>query len=149
MPLLELSKEMLTVEGYLADAKLIAEKQLGKHINPDTNARFVIEIAQMLQTEHQHNLHKKPRPEKVQEKATPSRRIGVDRVMSEARSHPQVPPIVSASDDEVAVQPKRSHTRKSNQKPETSRAAPRSRKVDSKPKRVRPKAKTPEKSRRR
>jgi hypothetical protein len=114
---LELSKEMLTVEGYIADARLITEKQLGRSITQcldsyDSYPGFVLEVAKLLQIERQHNLHKKPRPEKAPEKVS-VQRSGTDRVMSEARSNPQVPPMVSASDDDDApVIPKRKHTRK-------------------------------------
>jgi hypothetical protein len=134
---LDLSKEMLTVEEYMADARLIVEDQLGKFIAPDIYA-FVIEVARMLQIERQHN--KKPRPKKAPEKVSVQCSRG-DRLMSEARRNPQVPPMVSASDDE-ATQPKRSHTRKTPvvTKATLQRVVPRVRKS---------KAKTPAKPRRR
>jgi len=107
MSSLELSKEMLTVEGYLTDARLIVEKQLGKRLPEEAWAKSIIEIARMLQIEHQHKLHKKPDGSTP----VPPRRLNSDSVMSSARKNPKLPPMVSA-DEDVPVQPKRSHTRK-------------------------------------
>jgi hypothetical protein len=134
---LELSKEMLTVEGYLTDASLIFEnkvRSLGFRSLEETWEKSIIEIAKMLQIERQHNLHKKPKPENSI--PVPQRRLSSDSLMSSARKHPKLPPMVSA--DEVPAQPKRSHTRKT---PVEVKASPR---------RVRkPKAKPKQKSSRR
>lgn len=118
---LELSKEMVLVEGYLADARLLVEKQLGKPIPPDTQAKFIIEVARMLQIERQH--HKKPKPESST--LIPPRRLNSDSVMSSARKNPKLPPMVSA-DEDVPVQSKRSHTRKTpiETKPTPRRVTP-------------------------
>jgi hypothetical protein len=137
---LELSKEMVSVEGYLADARLLVEKQLGKPFPPDTQAKFVIEVARMLQSERQHQPHKKS----AQGKMVAPKRSDTDQVMSAARSHPQVPPMVSASTESVPASPKRSHTRKTpvdvkatpqRVNPSSEGKAPRVRKSKAEPKR--------------
>lgn len=102
MSSLELSKEMLSVEGYIADAKLIVEKQIGRHYQWEHQAHLLIEIAKMLQAER--SLHKKTSPVKIPKDQ------GKDQVMSTARANPQVPLMVSSTPEEV--RPKRSHTKK-------------------------------------
>jgi hypothetical protein len=98
---LELSKEMLQVKGYLADAKLLVEQLV-----TTPGGSLIVEVARMLQQERHHG-HKKS-PEKgiaVHSKTT-------DRVMADARNHPQVPLMMSASDDEP-VRERKSRPRKS------------------------------------
>lgn len=111
MSSLELSKEMLAVKGYLGDARVIVEEQIGKGASPDTLAKIIIEVARMLQVERQHHPHKKLKPESPAPAPVLPRRLNSDSLMSTARKNPKLPPMVSA-DDDLPVQPKRSHTRK-------------------------------------
>lgn len=94
---LELSKEMLMVQGYLGDAKLLVDQQLGK-IAPERVGGVVVEIAKMLQQER-HHIHKKAPPTAL---TTQSSSPKTDQVMASARNNPQVPMMVSASDTEPA-----------------------------------------------
>ena len=105
--MLELSKEMISVESYLADAKLVVEKQFGRfvHLPAEVVTTLTIEVARLIQLERQKQ--RKPRPEKV-----PPKQPATDQLMSKARSNPQVPPMVHSSPEEVQAPPKRSHTRK-------------------------------------
>lgn len=106
---LELSKEMLTVKGYLGDARVLVEEKLGGGGAPlDIWATLIIEVARMLQVERQHHSHKKPKPE-ISNPLPPIRNS--DSLMSSARKHPKLPPMVS-DDEGVQEKPKRSHTRK-------------------------------------
>ena len=104
---LELSKEMLMVQGYLGDAKLLVDQQLGK-IAPERVGGVVVEIAKMLQQER-HHIHKKA-PPTPSAKSTQSSSPKTDQVMASARNNPQVPMMVSASDTEPA--PRKSRPRK-------------------------------------
>ena len=90
---LELSKEMLMVQGYLGDAKLLVDQQLGK-IAHERIGVVIVEIAKMLQQER-HHLHKK-----APSVTTPSSSPKGDQVMESARNNPQVPLMVSASNEE-------------------------------------------------
>lgn len=102
---LDLSKEMVSVEGYLADARLIVEKRIGK-LPYDLYTKTVIEVARLLQIERH---HKKPRTEKASTPKPPT----TDQVMSSARANPQVPPMMSSTPSEEEPKPvKRSHKKK-------------------------------------
>lgn len=120
---LELSKEMLQVKGHLADAKVLIENILGK---PPLEAHlaYVVEIARMLQLER-HHTHKKA-PSVKSTSSSPK----TDRVMSEARNHPQVPMMVSAASDDRPVRERKSRPRKATPKVRPPRKVESKRKPD-------------------
>jgi hypothetical protein len=93
---LELSKEMISVQGYLRDAKLLMSQQLG-NAPPDSYHRVVIEIARMLQQERHHQ-----RKKLVSDKAgsAPLTHSRSAQAVLDARKNPQTPPVVSFDDDE-------------------------------------------------
>lgn len=93
---LELSKEMISVQGYLGDAKLLLEQQLGK-VPADFWARGIIEIARMLQQER-HHLRKKVVDKGVDKVA--ATHLKANQVVENERRHPKVPPMISAHDDD-------------------------------------------------
>lgn len=134
---LELSREMLAVKGYLGDARVLVEEQVGRSGNLG-ELGLIIEVARMLQVERQHHSHKKSKPEEVTPTA-PAKRVTSDSIMTRVRSHPNLPPMVSAEPEETPV--KRSRPSKSRRAPIVKEVQPsRPRKAD--PKRVTPKKTT-------
>jgi outer membrane biosynthesis protein TonB len=99
---LELSKEMISVQGYLGDAKLLMSQQVGA-VPPDFWPRGVIEIARMLQQERHHQR------KKLVDKAgsVPLTRSRSAQAVLDARKNPQTPPVVSFDDDEPTPKPRR------------------------------------------
>jgi hypothetical protein len=108
---LELSKEMVSVQGYLADARLILDEKIGKGLSVDSWGKSLIEIARMLQIERHYAQHSRKVASDDKSASAPKQKT--DQVMATARKHPQVPMMVSAPNIEP-VRERKSRPRKAS-----------------------------------
>jgi len=134
MSSLGLSEELLSVKSYLSDARVLVDEQFGKSVVLDEYHCYiknVIEVARMLQIERTHK-KTKVRPESAPEKEKPTnpKRASSDKLMSRVRANPKLPPMVF----EPPV--KRSSSSRSSKVPVEKVRPSRSRKSDSKPRRI-------------
>lgn len=156
---LELSRELLAVKGYLSDAKLLVNEQLGNQTSvlSDWYSKNVIEVARMLQIEqHQNKHHKKSKPESTTP-VVPQKQVSSDSLMTRARKNPKLPPMVTADEDAPVVEFTTSRTKtlkrlRASDVPrgvdpdelaKPRKKSTRTRKADPKPKRVTPKSAKP------
>lgn len=103
--MIDLSKETIAVRGYLQDARVILQEQVGDKVKPDVGATLIVEVARMIQHEHNHSSRKKPSVGSSSAVKKPS----IEDPVTVARRNPKPPPMVP--DIEVPVEPKRSRKR--------------------------------------
>ncbi len=111
--MIDLSRETIAVRGYLQDARVILQEQVGDKVKPEVGAALIVEVARMIQ--HEHNRSGKKKPSAGSSSST-AKKPSLEDPVTVARRNPKTPPMVP--DIEAPAEPKRSR-----KKPEPERKA--------------------------
>ena len=108
--MIELGKETVTVRGYLQDAKMLLREQIDDKIKLEVGATLIVEVAKMLQHEHNHLNRKKPEVDSPTKAKKPAASKEKDPV-SVARRNPKLPPMVPEPEPGLVVEAKSRRSR--------------------------------------
>lgn len=141
MSSLELSEEMLSVRGYLSDAKILVDEVFWKSVISSNEYQVytgtIIEVARMLQMERTpKKVRVRPKSTPEKEKSNTSKQASSDKLMSSVRAHPKLPPLVSTEPSTEVLPAMKPRSSRASKVPVEKARPSRSQKSDPKPQRL-------------